>query len=150
MKISNTITRKERRAINKLWHSKIYKISIAIAVILFSPKAKKFVSLRFSRARKVFGIISLSVYNFFGIKFWYVDDFIIHKKLRGKWVWEKLFNTTLEEAKKEKCDYVFLFSRKERKISHKFYKKTGLTIISLSVGVLAYKKYNNKKYNNKK
>ena len=145
MKINSNIARRERRAINKLWHSRAYKVALWIAVILFSPKAKKFISLPFSWARKVFAVISLSVYNFFWIKFGYVDDFIIHKKLRGKGVWQELFISTEKEAKKEKCDYLFLFSRKSRKASHKFYKKAWLTIISLWVGIMAYKKYNNKK-----
>lgn len=145
MKIQEKISRRERRAIIRLWHSKIYKIAIAFTFILFSPKAKKFISLRLSWARKAFGVISLSVYNFCWWKFWYVDDFIIHKKLRWKWVWKKLFDETQKEAIKEKCDYLFLFSRKNRKASHKFYKKSGLTIMSLWIGILAYKKYNNKK-----
>lgn len=145
MQIQDKIPRRERRAIMKLWHSKAYKIIIAITVVLFSPRAKKFIFLPFSWARKAFGIISLSVYKFFGLKFWYVDDFIVHKKLRWRGVWKKLFDQTQREAKKEKCDYLFLFSRKDRKASHKFYKKAGLTIMSLGIGILAYKKYNNKK-----
>ncbi len=145
MKISNNIPRKERRAISKLKHSWVHKALFALTVILFSPSAKKFIFLPFTGARKVFGVISLSVYKFFGLKFGYVDDFIIHKKLRGKWVWKDLFQKTQQEAKNEKCDYLVLFSGKNRKVSHRFYKKAGLTIIGLWVGILAYKKFNNKK-----
>lgn len=111
---------------------------------MLSP-AKKFIFLPFSGARKAFGVISLSMFRVFGFKFAYVDDFIIHKKLRGKWVWKRLFDHTQLEAEKENCDYLFLVSRHNRKASHKFYKKAGLTIIGLGVGIFAYKKIHKKR-----
>lgn len=144
MNITEKISRKERRAIQKLGHSPHYKWFLWILVILFSP-AKKFISLPFKAASKACGIISLTVYKFFWFKIWYIDDFIVHKKLRGKWYWKKLFDSTQEEALKAHCDYVLLFSKKERKASHRFYKKAGLTIIGLWVGILAYKKITHKK-----
>jgi len=144
MEVSTKISRRERRAIKKLWHSSHYKWLLWGVALFFSP-AKKFITLPFSAARKACGVISLSVYKICGCKIWYVDDFIVHKKLRGKWYGKQLFDTTQQEAQKEKCDYLILFSRKDRKISHKFYKKAGLTIIGLGVGILAYKKFTHKK-----
>ncbi len=144
MKISEKIPRRERRGIQKLKHSANYKWILGIFILLFSP-AKKFVTLPFSAARKVFWVISLSIYKFLGYKIAYIDDFIIDKKLRGKWYAKKLFEATEMEAQKEGCDYMLLFSRKERKASHLFYKKAGLTIIGLWIGILAIKKFTRKK-----
>lgn len=143
MHVSEKIPRRERRAIKKLWHSLNYKYVLAGIALFFTP-VKKFIFLPFTGARKAFGIISLSVYKVFGYKFGYVDDFIIHKKLRGKWVGKQLFDKTQEEAQNQDCDYLILFSRADRKASHKFYKKAGLTIIGLGVGIFAYKKFTKK------
>lgn len=141
--VREKVSRRERKAIKKLWHSKSYKYVLAGLAVLLSP-AKKFIFFPFKSARKVFGVISLSVFKVFGYRFGYVDDFIIHKKLRGKWVGKQLFDKTQQEAQNEKCDYLFLFSRRDRKASHKFYKKAGLTIIGLGIGILAYKKLHKK------
>ena len=145
MQVQEKIHRRERNAIKRLKHCKAYKWWLAVMVFLLSPSAKKFIVLPFSWARKVFGVISLSVYKIFGYRFWYVDDFIIHKKLRGKWYGKQLFDKAVEEAEKEQSDYLVLFSKDNRKASHRFYKKSGLTIISLTVAILAYKKINKKK-----
>ena len=145
MKIGYNIPRRERNAIKRLKHNRPYKYALTIMVFLFSPSAKKFISLPFIWARKVFWVASLSIYNFFWYRFWYLDDFIIHKKLRGKWYGKKLFDTTLKEAEKEQSDYLVLFSRENRKSSHRFYKKSGLTIISFGIAILAYKKISQKK-----
>jgi GNAT superfamily N-acetyltransferase len=93
----------------------------------------------------VSGVISLSIYSIFWFKIWYVDDFIVHKRLRWKWYGQQLFDKTQQQAQAERCDYLLLFSQKKRKASHRFYKKAWLTIMSLGVGIMAYKKYNNKK-----
>jgi GNAT superfamily N-acetyltransferase len=85
------------------------------------------------------------VYRFFGFKVAYVDDFIIHKKLRGQWHAKKIFETAEQEIREKKCDYLLLFSDNKRKASHKFYKKMWLTIIGLWVGIIAFKKINNQK-----
>lgn len=79
------------------------------------------------------------------MKLWYLDDFIVHKKLRGKWHAQRLFSETEQLAIEKNCDYIFLFSAKQRKASHKFYKKMGLITIWLWVGVFAYKKITTKK-----
>lgn len=83
MHISEKIPRRERRAIIKLGHSANYKWILGVFILFFSP-AKKFITLPFSAARKVFGVISLSIYQFLGFKIAYIDDFIVDKKLRGK------------------------------------------------------------------
>lgn len=144
MHISEKIPRRERRAIIKLGHSANYKWILGVFILFFSP-AKKFITLPFSAARKVFGVISLSIYQFLGFKIAYIDDFIVDKKLRGKWHAKKLFEATEVQAQKDGCDYMILFSRKERKASHSFYKKAGLTIIGLWIGILAIKKFTHKK-----
>ncbi len=144
MKITPHIARRERRAIVRLGHSSSYKYILGFFILFFSP-AKKFISLPFRAARKVCWVISLSIYRFFGYKLGYIDDFIVDRKLRGKGYAKKLFDETQKQAQQEGCDYVFLFSRKDRKASHSFYKKAGLTIIGLWVGILAYKKFTHKK-----
>ena len=83
MNTTEKISRKERRAIAALKHSQRYKIILGVFIFFFSP-AKKFITLPVSAARKVFGVISLSIYKFLGLKIAYIDDFIIHPKLRGK------------------------------------------------------------------
>jgi hypothetical protein len=83
MKVSQRISRRERRAIKKLGHTQRYKKIVGYCKLIFSP-IKYFVYLPFASAKKAFGIISFSVYRFFGFKVAYVDDFIIHKKLRGQ------------------------------------------------------------------
>lgn len=145
MKVSKDIPRRERNAIKRLNHNTAYKYWLAVMIFLFSPSVKKFIFLPFSSARKVFGVVSLSVYNFLGYRFWYMDDFIVHKKLRGKWYGKQLFEKTIQEAEKEKSDYLVLFSRDNRKASHRFYKKSWLTIISLGFAIFAYKKISQKK-----
>lgn len=144
MKVSSSVDKRERKAIGKLKHSNSYKWVLALFVFTLSP-VKKFISLPLKAASKACWVISLSVYNILGIKIWYIDDFIVHKKLRGKWYGKQLFDSTNDQAIKEKCDYVFLVSRKDRKASHRFYKKAGLTIIGLWVGIVAYKKFTHKK-----
>ena len=145
MQVKEKIAKRERNAIRKLKHGTCYKYALATMVFLFSPSVKKFIFLPFKGTRKVFGVISLSIYKFFGYRFWYVDDFIVHKKLRWKWYGKQLFERTIQEAEKQKSDYVVLFSRDDRKGSHKFYKKSWLTIISLGIAIFAYKKINKKK-----
>lgn len=139
-KTAESVPRRERKAIKKLQHSYTYKILLGLCVFFFTP-VKKFIFLPFWAARKVFWVISLSIYKVFWQKIAYVDDFIIHKKLRGKWYGKQLFTWVEDEAKKQHCDYLLLFSRKDRKASHRFYKKAWLTIIWVWIGIVAYKKF---------
>lgn len=64
MKVSQDISRRERRAIIRLAHTQNYKYVLGFFILLFSP-AKKFITLPFTAARKVYGVISLSIYRFF-------------------------------------------------------------------------------------
>ncbi len=142
--ISKRITRREKRAILKLWHSSKYKKIISFFTSLLFP-VKFFIYLPVHAARKAYGVISLTVYKLPFIKLGYVDDFIVHKKLRWKWHAQKLFSESEKLASNKDCDYIFLFSAKERKASHKFYKKMWLITIWLWLWVFAYKKITTKK-----
>jgi len=139
MEVREEISRREKRGIKSLRHNTSYKICLWISIFCFSP-VKKFIRVPIAWARKAFWVISVSIYKIFWLKIAYIDDFIVHKKLRGKWYWEKLFNSSQKEAEKENCDYLLLISRNDRKASHKFYKKTWLTIIGLWIWIIAYKK----------
>jgi len=144
IEISKKISRREKRAIKKLWHSQAYKKIIMFFKTIFTP-VKFFVFLPIHVTRKAFGIISLTVYRLPFFSLWYVDDFIIHKKLRWKWHAQKLFTGAEDLAKDKECDYIFLFSASKRKASHKFYKKMWLITIGLWIWVFAYKKITHKK-----
>ncbi len=139
MKILKSITRKERRWIGKLKHNKWYVFLLSVLFFVFPPM-KKFITFPIKWFQKVFGIISFSIFQALGYKVGIVDDFIIHKKLRGKWVAQRLFKKTENELEKEDVDYMILASWADRKASHRFYKKAGLTIIGLGIGILAFKK----------
>lgn len=142
--ISQNITRKEKRAIQKLWHTSVYKKIIYFFKTILIP-VKFFLFLPIHAARKAYWIISLTVYKLPFFKLGYVDDFIVHKKLRWKWHAQKLFLESEKLASQKDCDYIFLFSAKERKASHRFYKKMWLITIWLWFGVFAYKKITTKK-----
>ncbi len=144
MKVTQSLSRRERRAIHKLGHTARYRNTLWIFKTIFSP-ITYFVALPFHTAKKVYGVISFSIYKVFGLKVAYVDDFIVHKKLRGKWHAKELFQTVEEQVQQKNCDYILLFSDKKRKASHKFYKKMWLTIIGFWVGIAAFKKIHNKK-----
>lgn len=127
--------RQGRKLINKLQTWKIYKYTSSFIYYIFSFR-KKFLITK----KKTLAIISITVWVIFWKKIWYIDDFIVHKKARWKWLWEKIFSTAVEKIKKEDSDYTFLVSRNERKASHKLYKKFWFVIISLWLWILAYKK----------
>lgn len=137
--IKEKIFRKQRRWIQKLGHSPSYLFILSLVFFFFSP-VKRFVMLPVKGFQKIFGIISFSVFRILWLKIWLVDDFIIHKKLRGSGVAQKLFERTEQELKNEGVHIMLLTSRKERKASHRFYKKLWMTIIGVSLGVIAYKR----------
>ena len=128
--------RQERRLVNKLKTWKSYKAISGVIYSVFSYK-KRFLVL----SKKSLAIISITVWTILWKKVWYIDDFIVHKKARWKWVWEKLFIKAMNQIKDEKSDYVFLVSRNERKASHHIYRKMWFVVISLWLWVLAIKKY---------
>jgi len=144
MKIKENLTRKNRRQIKKLKHSKGYLIFLSSLFFLFSPM-KKFIILPVKWFQKVFGIISFSILKFFWYKIGLIDDFIIHKKLRWRGEAQKLFSKAEEELEKNEVEYMFLTTGNKRKASHRFYKKVWLTLVSFGVGYLAYKKIKQRK-----
>jgi hypothetical protein len=73
-------------------------------------------------------------------KIWYIDDFIVNRKIRWKWIGKKVFSSTINRLDEDKNNYVFLVSKKWRKESHWLYKKFWFTIITLWIWILAYKK----------
>ena len=134
------LKRQERRLIAKLKTWDIYKIISWGIYRLFSYNKRFLVS-----PKKTLAVISITVWSILWRRVWYIDDFIVDKKARGKWVWNKIFTEALDNIKAEKGEYVFLVSRNERKVSHIMYKKFGFVVVSLWVGVLAYKKLKTKK-----
>lgn len=130
----NKLARKERKLLAKLASWKIYKVLAWGIYKIFSYKKK------FLIPKKSFAIISVTVWTLLWKKVWYIDDFIVHRKERWKWVWEKLFTKAIDKIEKEDSEYAFLVSRKDRKASHKLYKKFWFAIVSLWIWVLAYKK----------
>jgi len=132
------LSRKEKRKLARLWKSSLYTKLLWLSLWLFRP-SRRFFLLPFKGFQKLYWIISVSIYSLFWKKIAYVDDFIIHKKLRGRWYAQKLFSYAENHAQKKNCDVVLLTSNKKRKASHKFYKKAGFTIISFWIGIIAYK-----------
>ena len=137
------LQRKEKRLLNKIDSWKSYKVILFILFSLFSFK-KTFLVVS-QGVKKVSWIISITAYKIFWKKIWYIDDFIVHKKSRWKWLWKKIFLWVTQKLEKENNDYVFLVSRKERKVSHKIYKNLWFKVIGLWIGILAYKKFKKKK-----
>lgn len=137
------LIRREKRLLNKLRSLETYKWVISFLQKLFNLK-KKFLILKGSSYKKIFGIISITSFYFLWRKIWYIDDFIVNRKLRGKWIWKNIFSTTINKLDEENNNYVFLLSRKDRIKSHNIYKNFGFTVITLWVGILAYKKFRKK------
>ncbi len=139
--IKNKLQRKEKKLISKIKSPKLYKILIWFIFIIFGFK-KKYLSFR--KNKKNSWIISITSDNILGTKFSYIDDLIVDKKIRGKWIWKILFSKVLENAEKEKSDYIFLVTKKDRNISYNMYKKYGFSLITVWIWYLAYKKINKK------
>lgn len=143
-KIKKKLKNKELNLIKKLKSWKYYYMILPVFVILFSP-AKNFIVTNKKKIKKTTGIISYSIYKFFNFKVWYIDDFILHRKLRWKWVWKKLFTKAEDKIKEKECSYALLVSDIKRKDSHNLYKKAGYNIMNIWLFILAYKKINKKK-----
>jgi len=133
------LIRKEKRFLSKVKVKKRYFYTLSVFILFFSP-VKRFLIFSWKWVKRVLWIVSFSIYNLFWFKIWYIDDFIVNKKSRGKWIWTKLFSNVLQKLKKNNCDYSLLVSSKNRRVSHKLYKKFGFTIISLWVWIIAFKK----------
>ncbi len=141
--IKNKLQRKEKRLKQKLWKWKNYIFILSFFVLIFSP-TKKFITLTWRWIKKVLWTISISTYKVLWLKIWYIDEFIVNRKTRWKWIWTKLFSSTIDKLNREKHDYALLVSDNKRKASHKLYKKFWMTIISLWIWIIAYKKLRDK------
>lgn len=138
------LKRQEKRLVKKLKSEKQYGFWLGFFILFFWP-IKFFLVATQKWLKKAWWILSFSVYKFFWLKIWYIDDFIVHKKSRWKWIWNNLFNNALEKIGENKCDYAMLVSHKKRKTSHWLYKKFWFTMISCGLFVFAYKKIKVKK-----
>lgn len=136
-----TLARKERRLLEKFkkTSSIYYSYLLYPFLFIFSP-IKYFLIISKKTSIKFKWVISVSLYKIFWIRLWYIDDFVVHKKIRWKWVWKNLFNSAINNLKEKKCNYALLASHIKRKKSHNIYKKFWFTIINLWLFVLAYKK----------
>jgi hypothetical protein len=142
-KEKNKLIRQERKLLNRIKSWIIYKIPVNIIYKVFNLN-KKFIVLQWTSYKKILWMISVTSFFLFWRKIWYIDDFIVNKKSRWKWVWKKIFDSTLEKLEKDKNNYTFLVSRYDRKVSHSIYKKYGFKIIGLWIWILAYKKFRKK------
>jgi len=140
------LIRKEKRLLRNLKVSKIYKIITWFIFFIFWFR-KKYLVLKQRKKDKSLWVISLTSDKILWKKVVYIDDFVVNKKFRWKWIWKKLFNRALKKAEKEeKSDLIFLVTKKERKTSHNIYKKYWFSLISFWIWYLAYKKLNNNKW----
>lgn len=138
--IKENLERKDKRLLAKIKSPTAYKFISAFIFLIFWFKKKYFVFWNKKEKKKTW-LVSITTDRILWNKLSYIDDFIVHKRGRGKWIWNKLFAKAVNKAEnEEKSDYVFLVTKKERKSSHSIYKKFGFSLISLGVWYLAYKK----------
>lgn len=133
------LIRQEKKLLNKIKSFKIYKIIIKIILEVFNLN-KKFIIYKPKSYKSILWIISITSFYLFWRRIWYIDDFIVNNKLRWKWIWNKIFDSTINKLDNEKNNYVFLLSHKNRKASHWLYKKFWFSIITLWIWIFAYKK----------
>lgn len=143
--LKNTLFRSEKRLLQKIKSSSSYKWIAWSIFLLFWFKKKYFVFWR-GTTKKNLWIVSITSDKILWKKLSYIDDFVVHKRARGKWIWNRLFSNAMTKAEnEEKSDYVFLVTKWDRKASHNIYKKFWFTMISLGIWILAYKKLKNNK-----
>ncbi len=139
------LVRKEKRLLKNLKVPKMYGIISWLIFFIFWFK-KKYLVLKQRKKDKNLWLISITIDKILGKKLAYIDDFIVNKKFRWRWIWKRLFNKALIKAEKEeKSDLIFLVTKKDRKISHNIYKKYWFSLISFWIWYLAYKKLKNSK-----
>lgn len=141
------LERKEKRLLWKIKSPNLYKI-IAWFIFFIFWFRKKYLVLKKKKKVKNLWLVSVTSDKVLWKKLSYIDDFIVDKKFRWKWVWKKLFNKAIYKAEKEeKSDLIFLVTKKDRKASHNIYKKYWFKLLSLWIWYLAYKKIKkNKKW----
>lgn len=139
------LVRHEKRLLERLKTWKVYS-SVRFAVNYIFSFKKIFLTLRKTRFWKTIAMASVTFIPFLWRKLGYIDNVIVHKKQRRKWLWKRVMNKTLEKLKSEKADYAILISKDKRKISHKMYKKMWFVVVSLWLWVFAYKRIKSKKW----
>jgi hypothetical protein len=142
-KIKTKLKRNEKRLLSRINSKKSYKIILLLLFSIFSFKKTFLIASK--SMKRISWIISVTVYKIFWKKISYIDDFIVHKKSRWKWIWKRMMLSVMQKLKNENNDYAFLISWKKRKISHRIYKNLWFKIIWLWIGILAYKKFKKKK-----
>lgn len=143
LKEKTKLHRKEKRLLERLKTWKIYNFFSTNIHYIFSLK-KIFLTLAKSKFWKTVAITSVTIFPFLWKKIWYIDNVIVHKKSRWKWVWKRIMQKTIDKLKTEKTDYAVLLSRENRKTSHAMYKKFWFVVVSLWVWIFAYKKLKDK------
>jgi hypothetical protein len=138
------LQRRERRFLQKIQSFKVYKKIVELIYSIFNLN-KKFLVLKWKSYKKILWIISITSFYFLWRKIWFIDDFIVNRKLRWKWIWKKIFSSTINKLDQENNRYIFLLSRKDRRASHWLYKKFWFSIIALWFWIFAYKKFNKNK-----
>ena len=144
IQLKKRLKRNEKRLIQSLKSIWIYKVTKKIFQKLFSP-FHMFITISGKWVGKIKWIISVSTYKIFGRKIGYIDNFVINKKARWKWLWKKLILKSIEKSEQTQHDYVALISDSKRKTSHKLYQKVWFSVVSLWAFVFAYKKLKRKK-----
>ncbi len=145
IQIKETLLRNEKRLLKKIHSPEPYKVIAGAVFLLFSLK-KKFLVFWSSKKTKKKALASVTSENILWTEISYIDDFIVDRKLRGKWVGWKLFGKVLDYIwKNNQTGYAVLVTKDSRKASHHIYKKFGFKLVWLWLGYLAYKKMKGKK-----
>lgn len=140
----SNLHRCERRFLKKIQSFWVYKKIVELIHSIFNLN-KRFLVLEWKSYKKIIWIISFTSFYFLWRKIWFIDDFIVNRKLRWKWIWKKILSSTIDKLDKENNRYIFLFSRKDRTTSHWLYKKFWFSMVALWFCVFAYKKFNKNK-----
>ena len=136
--LKEKLKRNEKRLISKIKSPKAYKLIAWFIFMIFGFRKKYF---SFSKNKKSSWLISITSDKVLGQKLSYIDDLVVNKKSRWKWIWKILFEKVLKKAEnEEKSDYIFLVTNKDRKASHSIYKKFWFSLIWMWIWYLAYKK----------
>lgn len=133
------------KLLKKLESTKLYKFLYNFLKLILKP-VKTFFTINKMLNKKVKWIISVSNFTLFWKKISYIDDFIIHEKIRWTWAWLILFKKALDFIKSSNSKFTFLVTWLKRVKSHEFYKKNWFKLKNLLFFKLWYKI--NKNYDN--
>jgi GNAT superfamily N-acetyltransferase len=138
------LERREKRLLKNLHSWGIYKSFIAFLCAIFAFRKVFFIHKK-PKMKGFLWMASITYYKVFWTKIGYLDDFIVHKKYRWKGVGKSILWGLHKKIDEEKTDYMLLLSRSDRLKSHQMYKKFWFTILSVWIGIIAYKKFIRKK-----